>query len=142
MAKHHKGERVLVATDGSYQDGRIGYGVVIAQRALRGGYEIVCTMGGEFNMFPESRQIGGEVQAVLMGLAWCVQNDASPITLIYDYKGVAEWAHGRWAGNKPVAQYYIAQIRSYEHLDIIWEWTPGHQGHPLNELADDLARGA
>lgn len=61
-----------------------------------------------------------------------------------------EWLEGwkrrgmRTSGRKPVEnQDLIVEIDTLlQQRDVTWEWVRGHDGHELNELADDLARFA
>jgi ribonuclease HI len=67
----------------------------------------------------------------------------------YLVKGMREWAPG-WAsrgwtrkagpiGNLALWQELAAAARQH---DVQWTWVRGHQGHPKNEYANDLAVGA
>lgn len=132
---------IHIATDGSFSKGRIGWGVVVVDWQV-GDYKILQTLAGEFNKFPESRQIGGELHAVIEGLDWCWGQHYRHVTVIYDFIGIQKWADGEWRTSKPVSRWYWQQIHKYKALlDIRWHWTRGHSGHPLNELADKLAKG-
>ena len=76
----------------------------------------------------------------------------SALTIVTDSayvkNGVTSWIHGwkrngwRTASKKPVKNEDLwrrldeAQARH----DVTWEWVKGHDGHPENERADELAR--
>ncbi|MGI9393776.1 MAG: ribonuclease HI [Boseongicola sp.] len=67
---------------------------------------------------------------------------------VYVKNGVTTWVHG-WKKNgwktsakKPVKNEDLWQrldLAQARH-DVTWEWVKGHDGHPENERADELAR--
>ena len=64
--------------------------------------------------------------------------------------GATKWIHGwkkngwRTADKKPVKNDDLWKLLETETLrhDMTWRWVRGHDGHPENERADALARGA
>jgi ribonuclease HI len=56
------------------------------------------------------------------------------------------WKRNGWrtAGRQPVknADLWMALAEAAAGHDIRWEWVRGHNGHPLNERADELANAA
>lgn len=77
---------------------------------------------------------------------------ASEITIVTDSayvkNGVESWIHGwkrngwKTAGGKPVKNVDLWQrLDEAQHRHrVTWEWVKGHDGHPENERADELAR--
>ena len=68
----------------------------------------------------------------------------------YVQKGISEWIHG-WKRNgwKTADKKPVKNIDLWQRLDqaiqahqVQWRWIKGHAGHPENERADALARGA
>jgi ribonuclease HI len=64
--------------------------------------------------------------------------------------GVMKWIHG-WKRNgwKTAAKKPVKNVDLWQRLeearaphDVTWHWVKGHAGHPENERADALARGA
>jgi ribonuclease HI len=64
--------------------------------------------------------------------------------------GVMKWIHG-WKRNgwKTAARKPVKNVDLWQRLeearaphDVTWHWVKGHAGHPENERADALARGA
>ena len=59
-------------------------------------------------------------------------------------EGGVGWEKGGWtrADKKPIKNLALIQRidRAMEGRIVTFEWVKGHAGHPLNELADDLAR--
>ena len=68
----------------------------------------------------------------------------------YVKDGITKWIHGwkqrgwKTAGKKPVKNKDLWQRleTALAAHDIDWIWVKGHDGHPENERADELARGA
>jgi ribonuclease HI len=69
---------------------------------------------------------------------------------VYVQKGITEWIHGwkakQWKNSKkePVKNADLWQNleAESERHSITWIWVKGHNGHPENDRADALARGA
>ena len=68
----------------------------------------------------------------------------------YVHSGISKWIHDwkkrgwKTAARKPVKNVELWQRleAALETHDIEWHWIRGHSGHPENERADALARGA
>jgi len=68
----------------------------------------------------------------------------------YVQKGMTEWLPGwrargwKTADKKPVKNADLWQILATEAArhQVEWKWVKGHNGDPMNELADRLATGA
>ena len=66
----------------------------------------------------------------------------------YVLKGITEWVPGwkvrgwRTSSKKPVKNVDLWQRldEAVARHDVRWEWVKGHNGHPENERADELAR--
>jgi ribonuclease HI len=75
-----------------------------------------------------------------------------PITLftdsVYVMKGITEWIYGwKKRGWKKSDKKPVLNADLWQQLDVInqtlkvdWQWIKGHDGHPGNERADELAR--
>ena len=119
--------------------GKGGWGVVLLengqQRTLSGGER-------------DTTNNRMELTAAIMGLRSA--NSASPITVYCDSeyvkKGITEWITAwkrkGWKRQGGV----LANVDLWQELDrlnsarqVTWQWVRGHNGHPLNELADRLA---
>ncbi len=69
---------------------------------------------------------------------------------VYVRDGITKWIHGwkrsgwKTADKKPVknVDLWQALLAAAEPHEIEWRWIKGHAGHPENERADALARGA
>ena len=66
---------------------------------------------------------------------------------VYVKDGITKWIHGwkkngwRTAAKKPVknADLWQALDEAAARHEVTWEWVKGHDGHPENERADELA---
>ncbi|MDR2256622.1 MAG: DUF4440 domain-containing protein [Arthrobacter sp.] len=95
----------------------------------------------------------GELMAVL-DLLRSTAHTGEPLTILCDSQYVINsftkwmkgWKKKGWkkADGKPVLnQDLLKDIdAALEGRDVSFEWVKGHAGHPLNEAADDRARGA
>lgn len=69
---------------------------------------------------------------------------------VYVRDGITKWIHGwkrsgwKTADKKPVknVDLWQALLAAAEPHAVEWRWIKGHAGHPENERADALARGA
>jgi ribonuclease H-related protein len=127
-----KGHQVYV--DGSYINGRVGYGAVL----LNDGVEIKRFSGGVFEDL-ETRQVAGELMATMTVLDWCEANDIAKIEILYDYEGIEKWARGLWKANKPLTQRYV-MFMSGCPVKIKWQKVRSHTGNKWNDVADELAK--
>ena len=68
----------------------------------------------------------------------------------YVHRGISQYIHNwkrngwKTAGKEPVKNddlWRLIEVEMARH-DIRWQWVRGHDGHPENERADALARGA
>lgn len=122
--------------DGSFIEGCTGYGAVI----LRAG-SIVAELSGKVDT-PEafnSRQVGGEIQAVIEVLEWCKNEKVKEITIFYDFQNIEKWATGKFRTNTPMTQAYKEYIDNC-NISITWHKVESHTGIELNERADLLAK--
>ena len=125
-----------VYSDGSYIDGCIGYGaVVLCDGELF--HEISGTVRDADAL--SSRQVGGELYAVLAALDFCAEHAIDEIKVYYDYQGVASWATAEWKTNLLLTRSYAAKVRASK-VKIRWQKVAAHTGDKWNERADVLAK--
>ena len=138
-------QEVTIYTDGacSGNPGPGGWGAVL----LYGEHQ------KEINGFaPETTNNRMELQAAIEALK--ALNQRCKVDLhtdsTYVQKGITEWITGWKAKNwrnsqkKPVKNADLWQeldALNAQH-NVNWHWVKGHAGHPLNELADQLATSA
>lgn len=119
--------------DGSYIDGKTGYGAVI----FLGDKEIQRFSGRLDDT--STRQFGGELYSVILVLNWCQLNNIKKIRINYDYLGIEYFATGKWKPKNALAQEYI-ELLSFCKVDILWRKIDSHTGNKKNDLADKLAK--
>jgi ribonuclease HI len=137
--------RIEIYTDGacSGNPGPGGWGVV-----LRAGAHEKELSGGE----DETTNNRMELMAAIAALEELKQ--ASAVDLFTDSTyvrdGIMKWIHN-WKRNgwKTAARKPVKNVDLWKRLeqvmephDIEWHWVKGHDGHPDNERADELARSA
>lgn len=138
-------ERVEAYTDGacSGNPGPGGWGVVLRWR----GHEKELS-GGEAATTNNRMELMAAIEAVRAvkpGQAIDLYTDST-----YVRDGIRGWIHGwkrngwKTAAKKPVKNVDLWQAldEACRGRDIEWHWVRGHDGHPENERADALARGA
>lgn len=93
----------------------------------------------------ESRNVTGELNAVLYGLSYITNYESvDEITIQYDYEGIQKWADGEWQTNKELTRDYVREVNYYRNngLKINFEKVKAHSGDIWNEAADRLAKSA
>ena len=129
---------VTIYTDGSYSDKCYGYGFVV----FKDGKQIYEDCGsGSDKEWMSSRNIAGEILAVLCASEYCIHNNIKEIKLVYDYEGLGAWATGRFQARTAIAKTYVNIIaKVQERINITWIKVKGHTGTLGNEIADSLAK--
>ena len=122
--------------DGSYREGKVGWGAVIVKNG-----ELYGEFSGVMNddEVQGTRQVAGELRAVEETLFWCKEQKVSEISIYYDYAGIREWVTGAWKAKKEVTQKYRDHVRSCG-IKITWVKVKSHSGNKFNDKADSLAR--
>jgi len=130
-------------TDGacSGNPGPGGWGVV-----LRWGDHERELFGGE----PQTTNNRMELMAAITALESLTRASEVVVTTdsTYVLKGITEWVPGwkvrgwRTSSKQPVKNVDLWQRldEAVARHDVRWEWVKGHNGHPENERADELAR--
>lgn len=133
--RYSTGSEWVAYVDGSYCAGKVGFGALILwKNTVRKKMYGLVPSG-----WSASRQVGGELYAVCRVLDWCEHYGVKKITICYDYKGIEEWATGRWRTNIPLTRRYASFVQR-STVKVCWKKVRGHSGDKWNELADCLAR--
>ncbi|MCY1598008.1 viroplasmin family protein [Staphylococcus pettenkoferi] len=131
-------QSAILVTDGSYDKElkRYGYGLIL----IKSDIEDRFYNSGNNEKFVESRNVSGEVFAVLEGLRICKANHLNKVTIYYDYEGLEKWAEGEWKVKSEISKHYIKELENYKELNIDFVKVKAHSGHEYNEQADALAK--
>ena len=125
--------------DGCYntKTNTYGYGVVVV-------YEGKKLHMKSFKGTPDKvqfRNVAGEVDASIYAMKYAQDNGYSSVTIYTDYEGVIKWCTGEWKAKNSLTQYYRdLYLELSSSIDIKFVKIKSHTGHPLNELADSLAK--
>lgn len=122
--------------DGSFLDGRAGYGAVIVKQdimidELRGTVENADMLS--------MRQVGGEIMAVQKALEWCQKHAVQTVDIFYDYAGIEHWVTGTWQAKNEFTRAYAGWVNSCG-IAIRWHKVKSHSGDRWNDRADELAK--
>ena len=140
-----QGGTVEIFTDGacSGNPGPGGWGAVLRYQGVEKELQ-----GGE----PETTNNRMEMLAAIHALEIMKRPVRAVIHTDSTYlrDGITKWIHAwkkrgwKTAGKKPVKNVDLWQRleAAVDRHDVEWRWVKGHAGHPENERADALARGA
>ncbi len=125
---------MIIYTDGSYDTKNFiaGWGFC----AIEDNKIIFENSGWKNDILFRSRNITGEVEAVIQALLWI--NEAIPVHIVSDYSGIKYWGELLWKAKKDIAKYYVEFLKNYRQ-EITFEIVKGHTGVEFNERADKLA---
>lgn len=138
-------ERVVIHTDGacSGNPGPGGWGAVLDYNGMRKELS-----GGAANTTNNRMEITAAIEALNALKRPC--KVSMHVDSQYVKDGITKWIHGwkksgwKTADKKPVKNVELWQAldEAIKRHDIAWHWVKGHDGHPGNERADELAREA
>ncbi len=126
--------RYQAYVDGSFQDGVVGYGLVI----LRDGVKIYQD-AGVVERYTDQRQVTGELGAAMRVIRWCEEQQIRHIQIFYDYNGIEKWATGAWRARTEATQAYQDYMRQTQ-VKVVWQKVKSHSGDQWNDVVDQLAK--
>ncbi len=134
---------VIIHTDGacSGNPGPGGWGVVMDWNGTR---KELC--GGAADTTNNRMELLGAIEALNALKRPCAVEMHVDSSYVKD--GISKWIHGwkkngwKTADKKPVKNVELWQAldEAIQRHEISWHWVKGHDGHPENERADELAR--
>ncbi|WP_084489524.1 HD domain-containing protein [Clostridiisalibacter paucivorans] len=136
IAQEKHSEDYKAYVDGSYLNGNVGYGAVILNDS-----DVVEEIYGRVTRpdYINSRQVGGEIMAVINTLKWCGKKGLDKISIYYDFENLEKWATGRYKTNNKMTKSYKSYIDNC-NIDIKWYKVDSHTGVKWNDRADELAK--
>ena len=133
---------IHASVDGSFRNAKCGWGVVISD----GPYHhtrVLYEGNGVLEDDQGHAQVGGELKAAMVAVAWAINHDYKELVINYDYTGIRLWVTGEWRAKKQMTidyrQWMRNQIEAHGLL-IYWSKVKGHSGVPGNMRADQLAQ--
>lgn len=125
---------VCAYVDGSYLDGRVGYGALLLEDG-----ETQKEFSGSVHEHTDAHQVAGELVATMQVLEYCHAHHISHIEIYYDYLGIEMWATGKWKTNTTLTREY-ARFINQSPVKIRWKKVKSHSGNTHNDRADELAK--
>ena len=135
--------KVIIHTDGacSGNPGPGGWGAILDYNGTR--KEIY---GGEPQSTNNRMELKAAIEALNILKRACIVEMHVDSQYVKD--GITKWIHGwkrngwKTADKKPVKSVELWQAldEAIKRHEISWHWVKGHDGHPENERADELAR--
>ena len=122
--------------DGSYRDGKVGWGLVIVKND-----ELYANFSGTLteDEVQGTRQVAGELQAVMEAVFWAKEQGIKELNLYYDYVGIKAWVTGVWKAKKELTQKYRDYMKESD-IKVNFNKVKSHSGDKFNDMADKLAR--
>lgn len=136
--------KLVAFTDGSYDDKKNMYGAGTLIFVPGDSIEPFNIYGaGDTEEFLPSKNVAGEIMAVINAIDYAVNNNYAEISIFHDYEGISKWATGEWSTNKPCSIYYQEYIRKMSsEINIEFIKVEGHSNNKYNDMADRLAKTA
>ena len=127
--------------DGSFNEnnGMYGYGGFLDVNGHR--YPVMGS--GSDPELSAMRNVAGEIAGSMAAVTKAEELGLRELTVLYDYKGIEEWATGGWKTNNPATKAYKEFMDpSNRKVDVVFEKVAAHTGIEGNEMADVMAKSA
>lgn len=133
---------IVIYTDGSCVEQGPVHGTGYAFVVLQDG-EKVYEQAGQA-VIDGSRNVAGEIEAVLQALEACVRNGWTTPLFKHDYEGVDYLATGAWKATKPNSIRYQREVQNYRTRGVrpTFQWVRAHSDTHWNDVVDGMAREA
>lgn len=132
-------DKTIYYVDGSYVENKIGWSYVAVFNK-----KIMSYRNGNIKETKDtSRNISGELYAVISAIKNAIVIDDKEIYIIHDYQGISSFVTGAWTPKTVEAKDYTTTmkglIKEYD-LNIHFVKVKGHSDNEFNDLADKLAK--
>jgi len=128
----------IIFTDGSFIEPYSSWAYIV----LDMNDNIVFEQSGLIEDNLESRNIVGEVYAVLAALEYARNNSIYRIAVFHDYEGLSKWYSGEWKAKRDISKLYLERLEEYSDIKILFEHVRGHSGNKFNDYVDKMAAKA
>ena len=135
-----------IYTDGSYleEEGypRVGWGYVILDDMDNIIHEDYGQITGDYI---HSRNITGEIKAVIKALIYCEEHEIYDVTIYHDYTGLKHWVTKKedgnyeWQAKNELTLGYRAFVES-SPVNVTFIKVKGHSKDKWNDYVDELAK--
>ncbi|PSJ31782.1 RNase H [Peptostreptococcus russellii] len=87
------------------------------------------------------RNVAGEIEAAMIAMQYCYDNNYKNLRIYFDYNGIEKWCTGDWKANKIGTKKYKEFCDEMKKkVNISFQKVKAHSGVEYNELADKLAK--
>lgn len=91
-----------------------------------------------------SRNVSGEIYAVIDGLNHLDESGVKKVTIFHDYVGIEKWVTAEWATKIPMTYEYADFVHNLrlDGMSISFHHVKAHSGDHWNEYVDRMAKEA
>lgn len=125
--------------DGSFnpETGTYGYGGFVCA----GGNMYPIMGNGRDPEMSKMRNVSGEIEGAMAAVRKAEELQIRELTILYDYKGIEEWAKGNWKTTKDGTKAYAEFMNPENRLTAVkFQKVAAHTGIEGNEMADVMAK--
>lgn len=131
-----------VYVDGSFNQVTNVYGSGIVLFLDEDPEPILHSQPGCHPIYSKSRNVAGEIFAVIITLELCKKIDNfEKLTVYYDYNGIEAWYTKAWSAGSAIAKEYM-RVAATVPFEVEFKKVKAHSGDRYNEMADRLAKKA
>lgn len=130
-------DSIFAFVDGSYNPATkvYGYGGFLSVE----GKKYILQGNNNDSEMATMRNVAGEICGSMTAVRKAEELGLKELTILYDYKGIEEWAKGTWKTNKKGTIEYASFMRN-TNIKITFKKVEAHTGIEGNEMADVLAK--